>query len=469
MAKILVILFVLISLRNRIMADHLISSSITKTTENIAQSFLKHPIVTSTTFVTSNTFATAVNFITKLPFAVSRALGPVQLTTQVSKTNTIDAVDKFIAAFNAGKGNEDAMMSIDAILVKYGYPVEKHDVRTEDGYVLRMFRIPSTGPAVFLMHGLLGSADDYVIAGPGSGLAYLLADQGYDVWMGNARGCKHSRRHVRLKPSDAQFWDFSWHEIGLYDLPAMIDFVLRKRNMKYLKYVGHSQGTTAFFVMVSEKPEYNAKISVMIALSPVAYMSKVRSPIVRLLSPGTSIWHGVSKNLGLYEFLPDNKVMSALKLLTCGTGPIVTILCSNVLFMIAGFDFEQLNVTNLPVIYGHMPSGASMKQFVHYGQGLISEDFRKFDYGSEENMKRYGSKVAPRYALDKIAAPVCLFYSDADWLAHPGDVEQLRKRLRNVVASYKIPHEQFNHMDFLFARDVKTLVYLRLLKVLLSF
>lgn len=468
MAKTFVILFLMINIIN-VQTTDLILSAIAKVTETIADKLINNPIVTSTTFVASNTLAAAVDLLTSVPLKILRAAGPALLTSRISKRNTIDAVDKFFGAFYAGKRNQDARMSIGAILVKYGYTVEKHEVTTEDGYLLTMFRIPSNGPAVFLMHGLLGSADDYILAGPGSGLAYLLADQGYDVWMGNARGCKHSRRHLSLNPSEALFWDFSWHEIGIYDLPAMIDFVLRKRNLESLKYIGYSQGTTAFFVMTSEKPEYNAKISVMVALSPVAFMSKVRSPIVRLLSPGTSILHRISKSLGLYEFLPDNKAISALKLLTCGTGPIQAIICSNILFIFAGYDFGQLNVTNLPMIFGHLPSGASMKQFVHYGQGLLTEDFRKFDYGSEKNMKKYGIKVAPRYALDKIEAPVCLFYSEADWLAHPSDVEHLRGRLRNVVDTHKIPYEQFNHLDFIIAKDVKALVYKRLLKVLLTF
>ncbi|XP_047031193.1 lipase 3-like [Helicoverpa zea] len=464
MTKKFVILFILINFRNGLMADQIISRSIAKITQSFAESFIKHPIITSATFAISNALAAGVNLITKVPYAVSRALGPIKLSSQISKTNVVDSVDKFMADFNSGKTNEDAEMSIVDILRKYGYSVERHEATTEDGFLLTMFRIPSNGSAVFLMHGLLGSADDFVVAGPGNALAYLLADQGYDVWMGNARGSKHSRRHISLQPSSAAFWDFSWHEIGIYDLPAMIDYVLAKRNTKTLKYAGFSQGTTSFFVMTSEKPEYNSKISVMVALSPVAFMANVVSPVIRLLAPGTSIIHGASQTFGVYEFLPDSKAINTVKWQLCGTGPLASILCSNVLFLIAGFDFGQLNVTNLPVIFGHMPAGASVKQLAHYGQGLISRDFRQFDYGSDENMKRYGVKVPPSYALDKIVAPVCLLYSDADWLAHTTDVELLSKKLNNVVDKYKIPYEQFNHFDFIYAKNVKTLAYKRLLE-----
>lgn len=51
-----------------------------------------------------------------------------------------------------------------------------------------------------------------------------------------------------------------------------------------LLYVGHSMGTTMAFALLSMRPEYNEKIRAAFALAPVAYMSKVKSPI-RLLAP----------------------------------------------------------------------------------------------------------------------------------------------------------------------------------------
>lgn len=144
---------------------------------------------------------------------------------------------------------------------------------------------PAEGkPVVFLQHGLLSSSADWVLLGTQQGFGYLLADLGYDVWMGNARGNTYSRAHVSMNPDRRGFWQFSWHEIGIFDLPAMIDYVLKQTNQKNLHYAGHSQGTTAFWVMASERPEYNAKIRSMQALAPVAFMSNLRSPFVRAMT-----------------------------------------------------------------------------------------------------------------------------------------------------------------------------------------
>lgn len=121
--------------------------------------------------------------------------------------------------------------------------------------------------------------------------AYILADEGYDVWMGNARGNVYSRNHTVFTPdADTQFWNFTWHEIGIYDLPACIDYILEETNKTKLYYVGFSQGTTAMYVLLSMKPEYNEKIKAYAHLAPAAFMGHVKSPMFRIPAAMPSVF-----------------------------------------------------------------------------------------------------------------------------------------------------------------------------------
>lgn len=75
----------------------------------------------------------------------------------------------------------------------------------------------------------------------GYNLGYMLSDLGYDVWMCNARGNRYSKNHTSLNSDYMEFWDFTFHEMGKYDLPANIDYILAKTGYDQLHYVGHSQ------------------------------------------------------------------------------------------------------------------------------------------------------------------------------------------------------------------------------------
>jgi pimeloyl-ACP methyl ester carboxylesterase len=121
------------------------------------------------------------------------------------------------------------------------------------------------------MHDLGGASSQYIIHKNDSA-AYYFWNAGYDVWMGNARGNIFSRKHTKLDPNDVTFWKFSWHEIGYYDLPAMIDYALKIAKQTKLILIGHSQGATAAMVMLSTRPEYNQYIDSLHAVSPPVIM-----------------------------------------------------------------------------------------------------------------------------------------------------------------------------------------------------
>ena len=103
------------------------------------------------------------------------------------------------------------------IIKDRGYPVEEHFVTTKDGFILNIQRIPqgrqretSAGskPVVFLQHGLLMDSTNWVLNSPSNSLGYILADNGYDVWLGNIRGNAYSQRHKNLEKTQSEFWNW---------------------------------------------------------------------------------------------------------------------------------------------------------------------------------------------------------------------------------------------------------------------
>ncbi|XP_022222225.2 lipase 1 [Drosophila obscura] len=351
---------------------------------------------------------------------------------------------------------EDAHLSTLQLLEKYKYPAETHQVTTEDNYILTFHRIPRPGAQpVLLVHGLEDTSSTWIMMGPHSGLGYFLYDQGYDIWMGNVRGNRYSRGHLKLNPNtDRAYWAFSWHEIGMYDLPAMIDGVLAKTGFHKLNYFGHSQGTTSFFVLASSRPEYNAKIHLMNALAPVAFMGHMKTPLLGMARVGIKML-GESLELFPHSDIYLNQCLQSAGMLKT---------CIRFYWQVVGKNSDEFNMTMFPVVLGHIPGGCNVKQPVHYFQLQRSDRFCQYDYEAKENQKMYGRNTPPDYRLERITAPIALYYGSNDHLSAVEDVQRLAKILPNVVESHL--YKRWNHMDMIWGISARHSIQPKMLEVM---
>ncbi|XP_055375743.1 lipase 3-like [Condylostylus longicornis] len=391
--------------------------------------------------------------------------------------NDLNSIDDFLpdkleSYFNLKKPIdpeilEDSLLQVPELIKKYGRPSEVHKVETVDGYILTMHRMPRPGAKpVFLMHGLLDSSSTWVMMGPDRGFAYMLYDLGYDVWMGNARGNHYSREHRSISPDKSKFWQFSFHEIGVYDLPAMIDYVLKNTTREKLQYIGHSQGTITFWIMCSEKPEYASKIISMNALAPVAYVSHIRSPIVQVITFLMKNFARLISWIGPDEFLPNSDFLAMVSRVFCKDGALTQDICSNIIFAICGYNEHQMNKTMMPVMIGHTPAGASTKQIIHFSQLNRSGKFRQYDYGYIQNFMKYGSLNPPEYRLENVRTKVALHYSTNDWLADPRDIEKLHQNLPMRIGKFLVDDVDFSHLDFVWGIDARPYCYERVVTLM---
>ncbi|KAF2890007.1 hypothetical protein ILUMI_16166, partial [Ignelater luminosus] len=313
------------------------------------------------------------------------------------------------------------------LIEKYGFPFENHIVTTEDGYILQLHRIPygrktnnyHKGAPVLIVPGVFESSADWVNTGENS-LGFILADRGYDVWLANYRGSRWSRKHIKLNPDvdKKEFWDWSFHDIGLYDLPAFIDYILHATKQEKLFYIGHSQGTSNFFVLNSEKPEYNKKFRLMVGLAPVAYLSNAKTPIVYFLATYRNQIQAFVDRYLLYELLPYSPLLATLAQTFCNDNSPFQNVCASIIYTTFGYS-NQFNKSMIPVILSNTPAGGSYKHWRHVTQIYLSGKVPKYNYGEKENLRKYGQPNPPEDNMSKITAPVALYYGANDLFCVP--------------------------------------------------
>ncbi|CAM4594035.1 unnamed protein product [Caretta caretta] len=357
--------------------------------------------------------------------------------------------------------NPETFMNISQLICYEGYPSEEYEVLTEDGYYLRINRIPygrekptDKGPkaAVLLQHGLFGQGSNWVENLANNSLGFMLADAGYDVWIGNSRGTTWSQRHQKFSVAQEEFWDFSFHEMGKYDLQAMINFILQETGQKQLYYVGYSQGSTMAFIAFSSMPQLAQKVKMFFALAPAVTTGHTKSPMVKMLLMPEGALQDI---LGKKDFRWWGKTMRELAATMC-CYELPNRLCANIFFFAGGFNEKNLNMSRMDVYTGRFPDETSAKNLLHWAQAVKSGEFKYFDYGSE-NKAKYNQSVPPCYKIEDMTVPTAVWSGGEDWMVDPKDIDMLLPQITNLVYHKNI--SDWNHWDFTWGLDAAKRVY----------
>ncbi|CAG7834936.1 unnamed protein product [Allacma fusca] len=351
----------------------------------------------------------------------------------------------------------------DVTINQAGYPVEVHSVVTPDGYILPVYRIPnskngtSTRGPVLLMPGALTSASVFFLLSPEKALPFVLSNAGYDVWVGNYRGCEGTS-HKKFSNTEAKFWNFSMDEIAQYDVTSLIDHIQTKTQAPAINYIGYSLGCSVFFMALARQPSYNQKIQKMAGLGPTCYINNTRSFATN------------------FQYLPLDAFVDGTDLLFGGEFPVSRIqesltsyleacnLIGNVKgcfdLVLRGMGPSRANMSVIRVGLKHIPSPVSARIVAQMGQIGRSDKCRMYDFGSKGNVDQYGTKNPKLYYLGNVTAQSMGVIGPDDQVVTAQNVNRTFRELGNSKSfTYQVNRSDFTHSDFVFDDEAKSLVY----------
>ena len=236
------------------------------------------------------------------------------------------------------------------------------------------------------------------------------------------------------------------------DVPATIDYIISVTNVEKLTYVGHSQGTTQMFSAMSKNMDYfKSKLNGFIALGPVANLynsTSIASKIAAKIRLDKIINY-----VGIHELVrgPEN-YDPVLSFLCKWARP----LCNLGLFLIADSNTEDEDPVLFESYMSHFPAGASIKALSHFASIMRQGQFLNYDYGTEENMKKYSQATPPPYKLENVkGVPMCLFVGRHDNLADDSDAKWLKETLeKNEPLHFYKEYPHLGHLTFFIPKEV---------------
>ncbi|OVA01411.1 Alpha/beta hydrolase fold-1 [Macleaya cordata] len=365
--------------------------------------------------------------------------------------------DFSVAEFNLHRRlNSEGLCS--QLIQPAGYPCSEHITQTKDGYILGLQRVSSRsgdievnpGPPILLQHGLFQGGDAWFLNSEEQSLGFILADQGFDVWVGNVRGTRWSHGHISLSENDKEFWDWSWQELALNDLTEMINYIYSITNSK-MYFVGHSQGTIMALAAFA-RTDIVDKVDAAALLCPISYLGHISAQFV-LRAVGTHLDQMILA-MGIHQLNFRSDIGVHLINSICDGH----IDCNDLLTSLTGKNC-CFNNSHVDFYLEYEPHPSSSKNLNHLFQMIRKGKFAMYDYGWWGNLKQYGVFQPPAFDLSSIPSslPIWMGYGGNDALADVTDLEQTVNELESKPELLYL--ESYGHIDFVLSVEAREDVY----------
>ena len=344
-----------------------------------------------------------------------------------------------------------------------GYKLEEYEVITDDYYKLSLWHfVPKfqvdPNKVVYFQPGFMCVAWVYLQNGKDS-LPFLLMEEGYDVWIGHNRGTIHSLGHL-TKDSQAKnsdYWDFSIDDYALSDLPANLDTVKAKTGAKKLTYIGHSQGTTLFFMLYMHDPKYiEESIEKFVSLGTVYTINHASLMPVNV----------VDKIYGLLEMTMDLDT----KPIYFGNGQrnMIANMCHQSPFLCKKTfesmenlrSTDRINFDTIYTYFYYFPGGTSANCLLHWSQIHQAKQLVYFnpDFSKNKDVAIYETDVIKNWKIKAF-----IERSDCDAYSSYEDVTDLLDTIEDKSYIQLVDYKDYGHMDFVCGKTAPQDIYIPLI------
>jgi len=161
---------------------------------------------------------------------------------------------------------------------------------------------------------------------------------------------------------------------------------------------------------------------------------------------------------GAKDFLPNDWLVKWIAGTLCYDVPFA---CADIVFLLAGWDVGNLNSSRMNLIMDNTPAGTSVRNMLHWTQGVTEGKFQMFDYGYLGNMAFYNSPTPPQYQPQNFTSPpIALFTGSKDILADLADIHHLVDVLptsNKPIVNHNEP--TYNHLDFVWGLNACQKIY----------